>query len=1101
MNLKDLINLLPSYFKDQDTYKVNGKGVLERFLEICGTYFQDTLVEDIDHTLDLIDLDSTPEYCLNYFWELLGELPFAYGASIDKDKFEKHYNGLLSKEDIESLKNNWTQPKAGPVILSDAEVRNLLKYAISLIKIRGSRQFFEIMFRLYGFDIEITDPTDTYTKSTGECTSNYTKEVLSLSHFDGSNFDTDKGVFDVRSGCNPCIPINVNISTEAGFMDKYAEYFRDSLSVIFSGKYDGLAGLTTLTLNELLSNWAEVRQTQDSEAEEGEKVIRYYSTDQDDWVSDNTAMILSGTVPASVKDFTLFRNMVENFFDRYLPYNVRATFTYNGATVDDGVVLYVDYVDSDNTTLDLQKHPEGVPVRVTIRSNWPKTEKKYQVCSEYIPSSQEDPEYFTFKGWGVVHDTSEIFYITKPGVYYFKHISGNVQTVEEVDGTTATDSRYKMIVVTKHEESISYTVEILNNSAAPLAPEEGPEAPNNPLNAPRRVLDSPIPDNFFVIPTVKLDVGYLTPNNWATVTGYHQYRIGSVEVSMLCTKTVVTKDIFVSMDGTIGSRNESTTTSYVPLKCDTSNSCIFQSGPTVITLPGAFPVYNKLSTVVHRVYVEEFPSLYKDLVINTSKLTLNLSVSPASSKLINNLASTTIAISSNYDAAFIQDVYSFPKFKALCTTNNGIYSDGDIFETRYIGSYRFVPINEYGSDFSTFTPVVFNVENFINSQYGLVVNPQVVKLGSSISIRVYTIVQGDDTLDYNVNIYEANHLMTTLQAKTTIQYTPTTRGVLKVECVGDPNVYAEVTVLPPSSEDTKTGLYIEEADGSEQYGVTWLQRGNIDALDINRCIVSRCMIVESRNNNNSLHNFKHTLFRELGFNPVNVTESVPFGYNIYDWEDSEGNGNIQTYNSRSEVFSGNEPTFRYAHSESPSNNTWDELISAGTTVYGNLDVLDHLSTEFGYYSILSLVGTERSILHQEPYYLVVGPAFNLRSFNNSKVFIDNGKVVTVYKWYKNTNSEWVKVAVQGVYKSVTGTTIDKQFKITTNYTDSDLCCIDEHRIFGSIDGPYNQVCMYEFQVVMDNQETYRALLFIYNKDYVGSFNERFDIQNETIIEQ
>ena len=364
---------------------------------------------------------------------------------------------------------------------------------------------------------------------------------------------------------------------------------------------------------------------------------------------------------------------------------------------------------------------------------------------------------------------------------------------------------------------------------------------------------------------------------------------------MLCTKTVVTKDIFVSMDGTIGSRNENTTTSYVPLKCDTSTSCMFQSGPTVIKLPGAFPVYNKLSTVVHRVYVEEFPSLYKDLVINTSKLTLNLSVSPASSKLIDNLASTTIAIGSNYDAAFIQDVYSFPKFKALCTTNNGIYNDGDIFETRYIGSYRFVPINEYGSDFSTFTPVVFNVENFINSQYGLVVNPQAVKLGSSISIRVYTIVQGDDTLDYNVNIYEAGHLMTTLQAKTTTQYTPTTRGVLKVECVGDPNVYAEVTVLPPSSEDTKTGLYIEEADGSEQYGVTWLQRGNIDAVDINHCIVSRCMIVESRNDNNSLHNFKHTLFRELGFNPVSVTESVPFGYNIYEWEDSEGNGNIQTY--------------------------------------------------------------------------------------------------------------------------------------------------------------------------------------------------------------
>lgn len=41
INLKNLIDFLPFEYKAQDTYKVNGKGILERFLEICGEHFED----------------------------------------------------------------------------------------------------------------------------------------------------------------------------------------------------------------------------------------------------------------------------------------------------------------------------------------------------------------------------------------------------------------------------------------------------------------------------------------------------------------------------------------------------------------------------------------------------------------------------------------------------------------------------------------------------------------------------------------------------------------------------------------------------------------------------------------------------------------------------------------------------------------------------------------------------------------------------------------------------------------------------------------------------------------------------------------------------
>ena len=48
-NLKNLIDFLPFEFKEQDTYKVDGKGILERFLEICGNYFQEDITLSLIH--------------------------------------------------------------------------------------------------------------------------------------------------------------------------------------------------------------------------------------------------------------------------------------------------------------------------------------------------------------------------------------------------------------------------------------------------------------------------------------------------------------------------------------------------------------------------------------------------------------------------------------------------------------------------------------------------------------------------------------------------------------------------------------------------------------------------------------------------------------------------------------------------------------------------------------------------------------------------------------------------------------------------------------------------------------------------------------------
>lgn len=80
INLKNLIDFLPFEYKDQDTYKVNGKGILERFLEICGEHFEDYITKDIENILDIIDIDKTPDMYLNFLGNFLEKCPLLMGT-------------------------------------------------------------------------------------------------------------------------------------------------------------------------------------------------------------------------------------------------------------------------------------------------------------------------------------------------------------------------------------------------------------------------------------------------------------------------------------------------------------------------------------------------------------------------------------------------------------------------------------------------------------------------------------------------------------------------------------------------------------------------------------------------------------------------------------------------------------------------------------------------------------------------------------------------------------------------------------------------------------------------------------------------------------
>lgn len=216
MKLNSLIDFLPYEYKDQDTYKVEGKGILERYLEIFGDYFQDVITSDIDNLLDIIDIDNTPGYYLNYLWEFLGELPFANTPQIPHKVWETYFAGFKDKSTIEQLCNKWLNNRTGVLEFDTDTVRKLLKCSIALFKIRGTKQFFEILFRLYGLGITITDPV-----------SNNSDLWIPDSH---PIFDVEESTYDKNSKydniytCTQCVPVDIVISGH-GFTSLTDQFF------------------------------------------------------------------------------------------------------------------------------------------------------------------------------------------------------------------------------------------------------------------------------------------------------------------------------------------------------------------------------------------------------------------------------------------------------------------------------------------------------------------------------------------------------------------------------------------------------------------------------------------------------------------------------------------------------------------------------------------------------------------------------------------------------------------------------------------------------------------------------------------------------------
>lgn len=207
------LNLFPAYYKDYDTYKdKNGKGILERFIEVCSNYLDTDIIPDIDNFMDILDVDVTPDIFLNYFWEYFDYIPYAYGVLVKGVPF--------TKENVASWLNT---PDGFP----KADTRSILKYAVSLYKIRCTRDFYTILGRFYGvrFELEEILFEDGYSnKPSNNPGINYRligavfEDVVSTYSGENEYYGDWKGLYPYGD-CTSCITIKANIYIPKGMYD------------------------------------------------------------------------------------------------------------------------------------------------------------------------------------------------------------------------------------------------------------------------------------------------------------------------------------------------------------------------------------------------------------------------------------------------------------------------------------------------------------------------------------------------------------------------------------------------------------------------------------------------------------------------------------------------------------------------------------------------------------------------------------------------------------------------------------------------------------------------------------------------------------------
>ena len=420
MNLRNLINQLPFYFKEADTYKnSNGEGLLERYLQIFGKYLEDDLKPSIESMREYISVDVFSEndnsngyteivqslrgiFTSDYFWDFLGQMPYARLLKEPIRDIEAKSLDLASGSTYKPIFKSFTKYDLGPIKLTLADISYLfsiidrtpgtvegslidttnvnssffalLVYSVPLYKIRGTEKFFRIYFEMLDLGIyvsSISDSTTIYHKDTlndksevqvnGSDTEFYTKEVSDV-----------KGLNDVITKLD---------------------------------QKDNLLDGCNLDAHPSCQKCKTVNVVMD-----------------DSKISANTP-----------DKFWALHSKVLSIFDRFLPINVKANITYSDNRNDWNKVylitnpiinLYIwdgkDWIISSNSNewvknnyIDINRKEVKVKVIITdttIRGSH--TKYHFEVL--------DNGSYTTTNKSETIHDSGDIITITKSGTYYIR---------------------------------------------------------------------------------------------------------------------------------------------------------------------------------------------------------------------------------------------------------------------------------------------------------------------------------------------------------------------------------------------------------------------------------------------------------------------------------------------------------------------------------------------------------------------------------------------------------------------------------------------------------------------------------------------------------
>lgn len=388
MNLKKLINQLPFYFKEADTYKnSNGEGLLERYLQIFGKYLEDDLKPSIESMREYISLDASGNdpyndynvitqssrgiFRIEYFWDFLGQMPYARllkesirdieAKSLDLasgSPYKPFMSKTITKYDLGSIKGDLgdisyllsiLDKAPGTVegsLIKDSGNTNtvafvLIAYSVPLYKIRGTEKFFKIYFEMLDLKLRV----NSITSSSG------VKGLMDvITKLDQKDNILDVCNLDAHPSCQKCKTVNV-------VMD-YSNIF--------------------------------------------------HSSDR----------------------FWALHSKVISIFDRFLPINVKANITYSNNDLNKYLVtnpiinLYIwdgkDWIISSNSSewvksnyIDINRKEVKIKIVITdttIRGS--NTKYHFLVASSRSQSIDKNSE--------TIHDSGDIITITKSGTYYIR---------------------------------------------------------------------------------------------------------------------------------------------------------------------------------------------------------------------------------------------------------------------------------------------------------------------------------------------------------------------------------------------------------------------------------------------------------------------------------------------------------------------------------------------------------------------------------------------------------------------------------------------------------------------------------------------------------